>query len=268
MVKGKITFIGAGNMAEALIRGILGAGGKTEDITATDIKKERLEYIKSKTGVVTLADNRLAIQDAKVVVLSVKPQAIRQVVEEISGVLGEGTLVISIAAGVSIRSLEEGLGEGIKIVRVMPNTPVLVGEGISAISLGQYAGREEEDLVKEIFSSVGKVVVVKEESMDIITAISGSGPAYIFLAIEGLVEAGIQAGLSEEVTLALSTQTVLGAAKMTIETGEAPETLRQKVTSPGGTTEAALRVLSERGWKSSLIAAVRAATARSKELGQ
>lgn len=267
MVKGKITFIGAGNMAEALIRGILGAGGKTEDITATDIKKERLEYIKSKAGVMTLADNRLAIQNAKVVVLSVKPQTIRQVVEEISGVLGEGTLVISIAAGVSIRSLEEGLGEGIKIVRVMPNTPALVGEGISAISLGRYASREE-DLVKEIFSSVGKVVVVKEELMDIITAISGSGPAYIFLAIEGLVEAGIQAGLSEEVALALSTQTVLGAAKMTIETGESPETLRQKVTSPGGTTEAALRVLSERGWKSSLIAAVRAAKVRSKELGQ
>lgn len=269
MIKDKITFIGAGNMGEALIKGILKRGlFSPEDITATDIRRERLEYIKQEAGINISQDNRSAIKKVGIIVLCSKPQVITRVVKEISNFIKEDAVVISITAGITTGYLEQGLGTRAKIVRVMPNTPALINQGVSAISLGRYATDEEEDLARQIFGAVGEVVVVKEELMDSVTAISGSGPAYIFMLIEALIEAGIGAGLSKEVAGILSSQMVLGAARMVIETGEDPVILRQKVTSPGGTTEAALRTLSQREWKSSLLEAVNEATRRSKELGQ
>lgn len=269
MLEEKIVFIGAGNMAEALISGILKMNlFRPEDITVTDIRRERLEYIKEKTGVKVLLSNRSAIKGAGIVVLSIKPQVMADVTKEISGFLDRDAVVISIAAGIRTSLLEMELGERVKVIRVMPNTPALIGQGVSAISLGRYTGDREEDLAKEIFAAVGEVVVIREELMDSVTAISGSGPAYVFLLIETLIEAGVAAGLSIEAAKTLSTQTVLGAASMAIETGEDPLILRQRVTSPGGTTEAAIHILDQRGWGTSLLAAVNEATRRSKELGE
>jgi len=263
----RVAFIGCGNMGSALISGILRSGLISRDkVLVTDIRPKRLEHISEREGVSTTKDNREAVEKSDVIVLAVKPQVIGKVLSEIKDVVTRDKVIISIAAGITTGFIEEALGREVPVVRVMPNTPALVKTGASGASPGKYAGEEEEAIAEQMMRGVGIVVKVPEEMLDAVTALSGSGPAYIFYIIESLIEAGMEMGLSEEDARNLVGQTVLGAARMVMEIGESPQVLRAKVTSPGGTTEAALKYLEEEGFQKILIAAVKEAARRSKEL--
>lgn len=263
----RVAFIGCGNMGSALISGTLSSGLISKDkVLVTDIRPERLEYIREREGISITEKNREAVEKSDVIVLAVKPQVIGKVLSEIRDVVTGDKVIISIAAGITTGFIEEALGKEVPVVRVMPNTPCLVKTGASGISPGKYAGEQEETIAEEMFRGVGIVVKVPEQMLDAVTALSGSGPAYIFYIIESLIEAGMEMGLSEDDARKLVSQTVLGAARMFVETGESPQVLRAKVTSPGGTTEAALKYLEEKGFQKILIAAVKEAAKRSKEL--
>ncbi|MCJ7646656.1 pyrroline-5-carboxylate reductase [bacterium] len=263
----RVAFIGCGNMGSVLISGTLSSGLISKDkVLVTDIRPERLEYIREREGISITEKNREAVEKSDVIVLAVKPQVIGKVLSEIRDVVTWDKVIISIAAGITTGFIEEALGKEVPVVRVMPNTPCLVKTGASGISPGKYAGEEEETIAEEMFRGVGIVVKVPEQMLDAVTALSGSGPAYIFYIIESLIEAGMEMGLSEDDARKLVSQTVLGAARMFVETGESPQVLRAKVTSPGGTTEAALKYLEEKGFQKILIAAVKEAAKRSKEL--
>jgi len=263
----RIAFIGCGNMGEALISGSLASGLISKDkVLVTDIRPERLEYIKEKEGISAVENNKEAVKKSDVIVLAVKPQVMGKVLSEIKDVVTGDKVIISIAAGITTGFIEEALGREVPVVRVMPNTPALVKTGVSGISPGKYAGEKEEAIAEHMMRGVGIVVKVPEEMLDTVTALSGSGPAYIFYIIESLIEAGMEMGLSEDDAKKLVGQTVLGAARMVMETGESPQVLRAKVTSPGGTTESALKYLERKGFQEILIAAVKEAAKRSKEL--
>ena len=263
----RVAFIGCGNMGSVLISGTLKSGLISKDkVLVTDIRPERLEYIREREGISITEKNREAVEKSDVIVLAVKPQVIGKVLSEIRDVVTGDKVIISIAAGITTGFIEEALGKEVPVVRVMPNTPCLVKTGASGISTGKYAGEQEETIAEEMFRGVGIVVKVPEQMLDAVTALSGSGPAYIFYIIESLIEAGMEMGLSEDDARKLVSQTVLGAARMFVETGESPQVLRAKVTSPGGTTEAALKYLEEKGFQKILIAAVKEAAKRSKEL--
>ena len=208
------------------------------------------------------------MREASIVVLSVKPQAMNRLLEEIKPALDESKLVISIAAGVPIEAIERKVGHGIRIIRTMPNTPALVGAGATALAPGEHA--TEADLVqaKALFEAVGMAVVVEEPLLDAVTGLSGSGPAYIFLIIEALADGGVKAGLARDQAQELAAQTVLGSAKLLIETGEHPGRLKDQVTSPGGTAIAGLHTLEAGGLRTTLMDAVEVATNRSRELGK
>ena len=267
MLKKRIAFLGAGNMATALMRGIIEAGlTRSEDIIISDISEEKLKIKSEKLKVQVAKDNREAVKEAEVIILAVKPKDIEGLLVEIKDSLEPKKLVISIVAGITTSYIEKMLKKEVPVIRVMPNTPVAVKEGASAFSIGKYASQKEEKIVESIFGAVGKVVKVKESLMDVVTALSGSGPAYIFYIIASLVEAAISLGLDERTATTLATQTVLGSAKLLQETGEEPATLKEKVTSKGGTTEAALLVLDEGKLKETLDKALKAAAKRSKEL--
>jgi len=263
----RVAFIGCGNMGSALISGTIRGGLVTRDkVLVTDVRPERLDFIREKEGISTTEDNREAVKKSEVIVLAVKPQVIGKVLSEIKDVLTGDKIIISIAAGITTSFIEETLGGEIPVVRVMPNTPVMVKTGASGICPGKYAGEKEESIAEQMFRGVGIVVKVSEEMLDAVTALSGSGPAYVFYIVESLIEAGIEMGLSEDAARTLVGQTVLGAARMVMEAGESPQVLRAKVTSPGGTTETALKYLEEKGFRRILIAAVKEAAKRSKEL--
>lgn len=263
----RVVFIGCGNMGSALISGILGSGLISKDkVLATDIRPKRLEYIREKEGVSTTEDNREAVEKSDIIVLAVKPQVIGRVLSEIKDVVTEDKIIISIAAGITTGFIEKVLGKEVSVVRVMPNTPALVRTSASGLSPGKYAGEQEEIIAEQMMSRVGIVVKVPEEMLDAVTALSGSGPAYIFYVIESLIEAGTEMGLSEDDVRKLVEQTVLGAVRMVMDTGESPQVLRARVTSPGGTTETALKYLEEKGFQKILITAVKEAAIRSKEL--
>jgi pyrroline-5-carboxylate reductase len=265
----RVAFIGCGNMGSALISGILGSGLISKDkVLVTDIRPKRLEYIREKEGVSTTENNREAVEKCDIIVLAVKPQVMERVLSEIKDVVTGDKLIVSIAAGITTGFIEKALEKEVPVVRVMPNTPALVKTGASGLSSGKYAGEQEETIAEQMMSRVGIVVKVPEEMLDAVTALSGSGPAYIFYVIESLIEAGMEMGLSEDDVRKLVNQTVLGAVNMVMETGESPQVLRHKVTSPGGTTEAALKYLEEKGFQKILIAAVKEATIRSKELSK
>lgn len=265
----KIVFIGAGNMAEALVRGVLSAGVcKPENLCVTDVQPERLAYFKEQLNVDGQADNAVAVQHADVVVLAVKPQVAGEVIDTFREAFSEDAVLISILAGVTTKRLEELLGGTARVVRVMPNTPALVGAGASALSGGRNA--QEYDLVaaEEILGAAGLCVRLDEEHLDAVTALSGSGPAYVFRMIEALVEGGLKLNLPEDVARKLAVQTVLGSAKLCEDSGEDPALLRQRVTSPGGTTEAALRTMEASGFAEALIRGMGSACNRSRELSQ
>ena len=263
-----IAMIGSGQMGEALIGGWLAAKTiSAEALFATDASAERRDLIKRRFGVRTGSDNRDAASWADVVVLAVKPQILDGVMKDLSSALA-GKLVLSIAAGVTIARLAKLTPKGTRVVRVMPNTPVLVRDGVSALSFGAGVTDKDQQLARRLFEAVGRAVVVEEKLMDAVTGLSGSGPAYVFLAIEALADGGVKMGLPRTVADLLAAQTVLGAARMVLETGEHPAKLKDRVTSPGGTTIAGLHRLEQGGLRAALMAAVESAAKRSEELGR
>ena len=270
MALGKtIAFLGAGNMAEAFVKGLLRAGvAAPQEILCTDRRAERGPELTKAYGVRFGQDNVAAAREAAVVVLSVKPQAMNRLLDEIGPALDQSKLVISIAAGVPIAAIERKVGHGVRIVRCMPNTPALVGAGATAFSPGEHATEADLRQARALFEAVGKAVVVDEPLLDAVTGLSGSGPAYIFLIIEALSDAGVKMGLARTQALELAAQTVLGSAQLLLETGEHPGRLKDQVTSPGGTAIAGLHTLEAGGLRTTLMNAVEAATRRSHELGK
>lgn len=261
----KIVFIGAGNMAEALIAGILEQQVEAaENVAVSDIAEERLKHFSGKYGVVTYTDNAQAVATADVVVLSVKPQIFPEVWAVIHSVVPEQALVVSIMAG--IPSAKIAGDQPTRVVRVMPNTPSLVGEGAAGIAAGEFATEADLEIAQRLMAAVGATAIVEEAQIDAVTALSGSGPAYVFYLLEAMLEAASQMGLDGAVSRELALATVLGSAKLMQETGEAADELRRKVTSKGGTTAAALGVMEERGIKEAVVDALLAAQARSREL--
>jgi len=263
-----LAFLGAGNMAEAIIRGLLRSSTcAPAQITATARRAARLEALGTQYGIRTTSDNAAAVREADIVILSVKPQVLDGLLTTIAPALSPETLVISVAAGVPIAAMERRLGAGTRIIRAMPNTPSLVGAGACAISPGAHATAEDVERALTIFRSVGIATEVEESLLDAVTGLSGSGPAYIFLIIEALSDAGVKVGLPRYTALELAAQTVLGSARLLIETGAHPGTLKDQVTSPGGTAIAGLHTLESGGLRTTLMDAVESATRRSRELG-
>jgi len=262
----RIAFIGAGNMGEALIKGLLAGGVRPEQLIATDVRTDRLETIRKAYRIDTLTNNREAVTKAQILLLAVKPQVMNAVLTDLNGTVVEDHLILSIAAGIRTAFIEGKFSQPTRVVRIMPNTPALVMAGASAIAPGRHATTADLETARLIFEAVGRVVQVEEHLMDAVTGLSGSGPAYIFVLIEALSDAGVRMGLSREVATLLAAQTVFGSARMVLETGEHPAKLKDMVTSPGGTTAAGLHVLEQAGFRGTLRAAVDAATRRSQEL--
>lgn len=266
----KIGLMGAGRMATAIARGLVRAEVVPAGaIVASDPSSEaRTAFAREIPGAVVEPDNVAGVARADVVVLAVKPQQIAAVLASLRDVIRSNALVISIAAGVTIQRIADALPAGQRIVRVMPNTPCLIGKGASGFSLGQHATTADAKLVATLLSAVGVAFEVPEDLLDAVTGLSGSGPAFVYSMIEALTEGGTAAGLPAELAAELAARTAAGAAEMILETGETPAVLRERVTSPGGTTMAGLGVLNERGFRETVVEAVRAATRRSAELGQ
>jgi pyrroline-5-carboxylate reductase len=270
MLKGKkIAIIGVGKMGGGLLEGILSRKLiAPEAITVFDKVVGRREELRETYGVRLATDNRAALAGADIVILGVKPQNMRDVLEEMKDFISENQLLVSIAAGISTSFIEEGLKQNIRVVRVMPNMPALIGCGAAALSRGQYATEEDIAVALQIFDAVGISVVVTEDLMDAVTGLSGSGPAYGFMMIEALSDAGVLMGLPRETAQKLAAQTMLGAAMLCLQGQKHPAVLKDMVTSPGGTTIAGLKVLEEGKFRATLMKAVEAAALRSKALGK
>jgi pyrroline-5-carboxylate reductase len=263
-----LAFLGAGNMAEALIRGLLAnKAAAPERIIATARRPERAAQLAQTYGIVAHTDNVAACHGADVVILCVKPQVMERLLLQIAPAIDPRKLLISVAAGVPVRVMERKLGAGARIVRAMPNTPSLVGKGACAVAPGEHATEDDLRLATAIFDAVGITVTVDETLLDAVTGLSGSGPAYIFLVIEALSDAGVKVGLPRYTALKLAAQTVLGSAALLIETDAHPGQLKDQVTSPGGTAIAGLHTLEAGGLRTTLMNAVEAATRRAQELG-
>jgi pyrroline-5-carboxylate reductase len=269
-LKGKrVGFVGGGNMAEALLRGLLGTNlVPAELLAATDVRAERTAQLARQFGITAHADNPRLVREADVVILAVKPQIMAAVLAEIAPAVTAQHLLISIAAGVSTTTIRAGLGTEARIIRVMPNTPALVLQGATAIARGPGLAADDLGTAEEIFGAVGRVVVLDETLMDAVTGLSGSGPGYVAIAIEALADGGVKMGLDRATAMTLATQTVLGAAQLLAETGMHPGALKDMVSSPGGTTIAGISALEEGGLRTTLIRAVERATLRSRELGR
>lgn len=270
MLSGKVVgIIGAGNMGEVLIRGLIQSGKvKKSDIIASDVNQERLAFIAKTHGIRTTASNVELVEKASIVIIGVKPQNIDQLLDELSTSSHENHLFISIAAGVTAERLAEKMHHKSGIIRVMPNAPASVLAGIAALYPGRNVSSADLERAVSIFECVGKTVIIQNESlMDVVTGLSGSGPAYVFLIIESLSDAGVQLGISRKEASLLAAQTVYGAAKMLLETGKHPSELKDIVATPGGTTFAGLKMLEKGNFRSTIMDAVEAATARSRELG-
>jgi pyrroline-5-carboxylate reductase len=260
-------FVGSGKMATALVRGMLRAGVARDDsIIASDPVEAARLAIQAETGIAVFESNLEVVKNSEVVVLAVKPQSMSQVLAELSKAVTPAHLVISIAAGITIDSIVDGLGSHSRVVRVMPNTPALIGEGVSAYALAAGARAEDAALVEDFLGSAGESVKVAESMLDAVTGLSGSGPAFVYLMIEALSDGGVRVGLPRAIANLLAAQTVLGAAKMVRESDDHPAVLKDQVASPGGTTIAGLHELEKAGVRGAFIEAVVAATRRSAEL--
>ncbi len=264
-----IAIIGSGNMGEALLGGLIKANlTKPENIIATDIFESRLQTLKDNWGVQTTLKNNKAVEKADIIVLCVKPQTIQTVLDQIKPAVKKEHLIISILAGINTHTIQSVLDKHNPVIRAMPNIPAVVDEGATGICLGQHAKKVHKELAMQIFSSVGMVEVVPESLMDVITGMSGSGPAYIYMVIEALTDGGVMMGLPRDVATRLATQTVLGSAKLVRETNVHPAVLKDQVTTPGGTAISAIKELETHGLRPMLIRAVETATKKSKELSQ
>jgi pyrroline-5-carboxylate reductase len=266
----KISIIGTGNMGEALVSGLISSGSSSpENIICTDIRLDKLQSVKEKYGVDTTDNNIAAVEGSNIVIYAVKPQIIASVLKETAHSLDLSKLIISIAAGVPLAAIEHCLKKDLRLIRVMPNIAAFVKESASVLAAGKNATTDDIQLAMAIFDSMGKSIFIKENIlMDAITGLSGSGPAYIFLIVGAMADAGVKVGLSREDALFLSIQTVLGSAKLLMETREHPGRLKDMVTSPGGTAIAGIHTLEKGGLRTTLINAVEVATQRSKELGE
>jgi pyrroline-5-carboxylate reductase len=265
----KIGFIGAGNMAEALIRGL--TGSQTVDpqqITASDPLADRRAFMETTYGIGATADNQDLAKTADVLVLAVKPQVAAEVLALITPFTGPDKLVISVVAGLTTAVMQKALSTDTRIIRTVPNTPVFVGEGMVAIADDGPAHSEDDAVAEALFSPVARTALMPEKLMDAALGVSGSGPAYVFVMIEALADGGVKMGLPRETALTLAAQTLLGAAKMCLESGKHPGQLKDMVTSPAGTTIAALHRMEAAGVRSALIDAVEAAALRAAELGR
>lgn len=264
-----VGFLGAGQMASALAAGWARAGllDTAKSRAADPIPEARANFEKS-TGVRTLTSNRDVAASCDVLVLAVKPQVVQEVLGELRTTLGAGHLVVSIAAGLTLQTLARGLGESTRIVRVMPNTPCLVGASATGYAPGPAATAEDIELVGSLFGAVGTAFQVGEHLIDAVTGLSGSGPAFVYVFIEALADGGVKCGLPRDVALALAAQTILGSARMVLETGKHPGALKDAVASPGGTTIAGLHALERAGLRAAAMDAVEAATRRARELGK
>ena len=269
-IKGKkVGFLGAGNMGEALIRGMLQAGlVPVGSIFASDPQRERLAHIARQYAIRAVEHNQDLVRDADVVVLAVKPQIMATVLAEIAPAVDARTLCISVAAGVPTGTIRSHLGRPVRLIRVMPNTPALVLEGVTAIARADGLEPGDLEIALELFGAVGKAVVLEEDALDAVTGLSGSGPAYVAIVIESLADGGVKMGLDRATAMTLAAQTVLGSAKLILETGAHPGQLKDMVSSPGGTTIAGIAALEEGGVRRTFINAVERATLRSRELGR
>jgi pyrroline-5-carboxylate reductase len=263
--RARLAILGAGVMGETVLSGLLRAGWDADEIVATDRRPAREVELRHAYGIRMLT-NAEAASEADTLILVVKPQDMRDLLAEITDVIKPGVLVVSLAAGVDTASIESQLPDGTAVVRVMPNTPAQVDEGMAAISPGTHSSEEHLQTVTEILSATGRVVTVPERYQDAVTAISGSGPAYLFFVVEAMIEAGVHLGLPRDTATQLVVQTMLGSAKLLRETGEHPTVLRERVTSPGGTTAAAIRQLEDRAVRAAFMTAMEAARDRSQEL--
>lgn len=264
-----IGFLGAGKMATALANGLIKAQFTTADrVIASDVIPAATEHFAAQTGARRAASNAAVVADSEIVILAVKPQQMAGVLAEIAPLITERHLVISIAAGIKLEAIASKLGANRRLVRVMPNTPCLVGASASGFAIGGQATADDAKLVQTLLSTVGIAVAVDEKLLDAVTGLSGSGPAYAYAMIEALSDGGVRVGLPRDVATKLAAQTLLGAAKMVLETGEHPGALKDAVTSPGGTTIAGLHALEQGGLRGTLMNAVVAATNRATELGK
>lgn len=262
----KIGFLGGGSMAEALITGLLGAGlVEPASVYVSDISDTRKEYLREKFGIQT-ADNAFVCSKADMVILAVKPQVTPVLLEEIAANVSPKLTVVSIVAGITTGMIESFFSEPVPVVRVMPNTPCLVGQGASALCPGKFCSQPNLDKALAVFKAAGQAVVVAESMLDCVTGLSGSGPAYMYLIMEGLIDGAVRLGMTRDVARVLTAQTMLGSAKMVLETGEHPAKLKDMVTTPGGTTIAGLYSLEKGALRSVLMEAVAEATKRSSEL--
>jgi len=270
MLAQQIGLIGAGRMATALARGFLRAKLVVPSslVVSDPDATARTRFASEMSGTTVVDDNKKVAAAADVLFLAVKPQQMSAALDDIAGALRSQTLVVSIAAGVSIARLAEKLPKRTRIVRVMPNSPCLVGQGASGYALGEQATSEDGKMVHQLLAAVGQAFEVPEKLLDAVTGLSGSGPAFVYTMIEAMTEGGVAMGLPQELASALAAQTVAGAAAMVQTTGQEPAALRDQVTSPGGTTLAGLAALDRGGFRSALVEAIRAATRRSEELGK
>jgi pyrroline-5-carboxylate reductase len=264
-----IVFLGAGQIAEAIIGGVLDSQlVRPDQITATDVRHDRLEELSGALGIRTSRSNTEAASHGEIVILTVKPQDVPKLLSEVGPVLGGEQLVVSVAAGVPIRTIQRALPGPTPVIRVMPNTPALVRAGMAVLALGEHARPRDEELATKIFSAVGQAVTLPETYLDAVTGLSGSGPAFVALFIEALIEGGVRVGLGRDVATTLAVQTTLGTAQMILETHRHPAALREMVSSPGGTTMAGIHALEGGGFRGLLMNAIVAATERSRELGK
>ncbi len=263
----KLGFIGTGNMAGAIMGGIINKGVfKAEEIIGSDIFAPGRERAKETYGINVTADNREVVEKAEVVILSVKPQFYASTIEGIKDAVKENQLIITIAPGKTLKWLEEQFGKKVKIIRTMPNTPAMVSEGMTAACPNEYVTEEEVKYAVSILSSFSKVEVVSENLMDVVVAVSGSSPAYVFMFIEAMADAAVADGMPRAQAYKFAAQTVLGSAKMVLETGKHPGELKDMVCSPAGTTIEAVRVLERNGFRSAVIEAMKACTEISKKM--
>lgn len=260
-----VAILGAGVMGEALLSGLIRAGRRAEDILVTERRTDRGKQLVERYGV-TYVSNADAAAQADTLAIVVKPQDMAGLLDEITGMVRPGQLVVSLAAGITTAFIESRLPTGVAVVRVMPNTPALVDEGMAAISPGAHCDEGHLHQAEDLLRATGRVVRVPEKQMDAVTAISGTGPAYVFYVVEAMIEAGVHLGLPRTTATEMVVQTLVGSAKLLRETGEHPTVLRERVTSPGGTTAAAVRLLEEGRVRADFLAAIEAARDRSRAL--